>query len=574
MLVSLQVRNFAIIDAIDIEFDAGMTVLTGETGAGKSILVDALGLVLGERGGTGLVRSNADRAEFSAEFDLTNQPAVREWLTAQTLDQDGDCLIRRVINADGRSRAFINGVAVPLQSLKDLGEQLLDIHGQHFHQSLGRRSVQRELVDHFGNLVPERAECAEVFTEWQSLAGRLRDLRDAEKDRSARLELLEFQCRELEALDLQADEYESLLAERQRLRMSGQLVEGVSQALQAIFDDDNANVQALLAEACQHLEAASGVDAGLQPVKSMLDEASIQVSEAADALHRYRESLDLDPTRQDWIEERLDAIGSVARKHRVDAGELLPLQLSLSRQLEDLKNVEAIGTRLARQAEDAAAHYLSRAQLLSDARQAASAAFASDVSSAMQGLGMPDGRFDIAITRRQPDDARPWGLDDIEYRISANAGQPPMPLSKVASGGELSRMSLAIQVIASDGSSIPTMIFDEVDSGVGGGVAEMVGRRLKELGANRQVLCVTHLPQVASLADNHLQVVKRSDGKTTRTEINRLSEEQRIEELARMLGGVEITEQTRRHAAEMRNLGKRKVRQRKSRAASGGRDQV
>lgn len=570
MLVSLQVRNFAIIDAIDIEFAAGMTVLTGETGAGKSILVDALGLVLGERGGTGLVRNTADRAEFSAEFDLTKQPAVRDWLTAQTLDQGDDCFIRRVINADGRSRAFINGVAVPLQNLKDLGEQLLDIHGQHFHQSLGRRSVQRELVDHFGNLDSQRADCAQAFAEWQSLAGRLRDLQNAEKDRSARLELLEFQCRELEALDLQEDEYESLLAERQRLRMSGQLVEGVSQALQAIFDDENANAQTLLADACQHLEAASGIDAGLQPVKSMLDEASIQIAEAADALHRYRESLDLDPTRQDWIEERLDAIGSVARKHRVDAGALPQLHMSLSRQLEDLNNAEAIGTRLARQAEDAAALYLSLAQSLSKARQAAAAGFASDVSVAMQGLGMPNGRFDIAFTRRDPDDARSWGLDDIEYCISANAGQPTMPLSKVASGGELSRMSLAIQVIASDGSSIPTMIFDEVDSGVGGGVAEMVGRRLKELGANRQVLCVTHLPQVASLADHHFQVVKRSDGKTTRTEINRMSEEQRIEELARMLGGVEITEHTRRHAAEMRRLGKRKGRQRKSRTASSG----
>ncbi len=573
MLLSLQVRNFAIIDAIDIELEAGMTVLTGETGAGKSILVDALGLVLGERGGTGLVRSSADRAEFSAEFDLANLPAVREWLTTQTLDQDGDCFIRRVISADGRSRAFINGIAVSLQNLKDLGEQLLDIHGQHFHQSLGRRSVQRELVDHFGNLDSQRADCADAFTEWQVLAGRLRDLQNAEKDRSARLELLEFQCRELEALDLKADEYESLLAERQRLRMSGQLVDGVSQALQAIFDDENANAQSLLAEACQHLEAASGIDAGLQPVKSMLDEASIQVAEAADALHRYRESLDLDPTRQDRIEERLDAIGSVARKHRVDPDALPQLHSSLSRQLEDLNNAEAIGTRLARQTDDAAALYLSRARSLSEARQAAAAAFADDVSTAMQGLGMPDGRFDIAITRRGPDNARPWGLDDIEYRISANAGQPPMPLSKVASGGELSRMSLAIQVIASDGSSIPTMIFDEVDSGVGGGVAEMVGRRLKELGANRQVLCVTHLPQVASLADNHFQVVKRSDGKTTRTEINRMSEEQRIEELARMLGGVEITEHTRRHAAEMRSLGKRKGRQLKSRAASSSRKQ-
>ena len=570
MLQNLQVRNFAIIDAIDIELGAGMTVLTGETGAGKSILVDALGLVLGERGGTGLVRSNAERAEFSAEFDLDRQPHVREWLAEQSLDHVGECLVRRVIGADGRSRAFINGIPVVLQSLKDLGEQLLDIHGQHFHQSLGKRKVQLELVDHFGALDAQREACEKAFAEWQSFSERMRELRNAESDRSNRLDLLAFQARELEALDLKADEYESLVVERQRMRMGGQLAEGVTKALQAIFDDDSPNVQTLLADACQHLESMGEIDTELYAAKSLLDEASIQVVEAADSLQRYRESLEFDAARRDWVEERLDAISKVARKHRVEPGALPALQDSLQRQLDDLNNAEAIGNRLTRQVDESAAAYLKCARTLSVARQKTAAKFAQDVSAAMQGLGMPDGRFEVAIQKREPDDARSWGLDDIEYRISANAGQPPMPLSKVASGGELSRMSLAIQVIASDGSAIPTMVFDEVDSGVGGSVAEMVGRRLKELGATRQVLCVTHLPQVASLADCHFQVVKRSDGKSTRTEVVRMSEEQRVEELARMLGGVEITEHTRRHAAEMRKLGKRPGRTRKGRTSAGG----
>lgn len=559
MLISLQVRNFAIIDTVDVEFERGMTVLTGETGAGKSILVDALGLVLGERGGTGLVRGDADRAEFTAEFDLEAQPAVREWLTEQTLDQgEGDaCVIRRVIGADGRSRAFINGNAVPLQSLKALGEQLLDIHGQHFHQSLSRREVQRSLVDHFGDLDASRAEAERAYAGWQALAGRLQELEEAEADRSARIDLLTFQARELEALHLEPGEYDALLTERQRFRMSGQLVEGVTRALQAIYDEEEANAQTLLAEACNQLESASGIDPELAGTRSLLEEASIQVSEAAESLHRYRESLDLDPERRDRIEERLDAVNTLARKHRVEPGGLPDLHRALARQLDDLTNAEATGSRLAREAEQARAAYLDVADRLTDARKKAATQFARQVTEAMQGLGMPDGRFEVALTRRPTDDARPWGLDDIEFRISANPGQPLMPLARVASGGELSRMSLSIQVIASDGSAIPTMVFDEVDAGVGGGVAEMVGRRLRELGSKRQVFCVTHLPQVASVADHHFRVTKLTDGKSTRTEVSPLTEDRKVDELARMLGGMDVTEQSRKHAAEMRRLGKR-----------------
>jgi DNA repair protein RecN (Recombination protein N) len=551
MLTRLQVRNFAIIDEIEVEFRPGMTVLTGETGAGKSILVDALGLVLGERGGAGLVRKTATRAEFAAEFDLAEQPDAKRWLAEQALDAEDECLLRRVISDDGRSRAFINGNVVPLQSLKSLGEKLLDIHGQHFHQSLGRRSVQRDLLDHFGGLQALQASTAEAFAEWQNLLQQLEQLEEAEADRSSRLDLLAFQTQELETLDLQADEFESLQAERQRLKMSTVLAESVTRAVQSIYDDETANAQNLLAAACHVLEASSAIDPDLKSVLTMLEEASIQVSEAADALHRYSESLDADPGRRDWVEERLDAIQDIARKHRVEPRELPSLKDRLAAQLDDLTNAEATGARLAKDSAKAKARFLTEAAALSRGRHAAAATFAGQVIDAMHGLGMPGGVFEVSFTRLDEANARNWGLDEIEYLISANPGQPPMPLARIASGGELSRMSLSIQVIASDGSAIPTMVFDEIDSGVGGGVAEMIGRRLKDLGSSRQVFCVTHLPQVASLADDHFRITKVTDGHSTRTEIARLSRKERVEELARMLGGVKITSRTRAHAAEM-----------------------
>lgn len=568
MLTRLHVRNFAIIDEVEVEFDAGMTVLTGETGAGKSILVDALGLVLGERGGTGLVRASSQRAEFSAAFDLAGHSAIREWLAEQSLDLDDECLLRRVIGEDGRSRAFVNGNAVPLQNLKALGEQLLDIHGQHFHQSLGRREIQRDLLDHYGGLQSLCAATATSYAAWQSLAQQLRELEAAEEDRESRMDLLAFQTQELAALSLQPDEYASLQAERQRFRNSGQLVDGVTRALQSIYDDESANAQSLLAGAARTLESIAAIDPALEAVRAALENAVIQVSEAADLLNRYSESLELDPARRDWVEERLDAIRVVARKHRVEPMELPELQSSLQQQLDDLTNAAATGARLRQQAGAARAAFLSAATSLSAARKKAAKAFSAEIAKTMRGLGMPEGVFEIDMRRRDADEARSFGLDEIEYLLSANAGQPPMPLSRVASGGELSRMSLAIQVIASDGSAIPTMIFDEVDAGVGGGVAEMVGRRLRELGQTRQVLCVTHLPQVASLADHHFRVVKLSDGKTTRTGVAWLNEDERIEELARMLGGVKITKRTRDHAAEMLKSGMRGNDKRKIRAIS------
>jgi len=555
VLTNIQVRNFAIIDQVEIEFSAGMTVLTGETGAGKSILVDAMGLVLGERGGSGLVRSGAKRAEFTAEFDLGNLPLAREWLEEQMLDLDDVCNLRRVVSADGRSRAFINGNSVPLQSLKTLGEMLLDIHGQHFHQSLARRDVQRNLLDYFGGLVDLAIATSTAFTDWRSVADKLAELESANDDRSARLELLRFQIGELDALALQPDEFESLSVERSKLQNSGKLADGVSNALQVIFDADPGNAQSLLAAAAHSLESLAMIDATLEPIVGMLQEATIQVSEATDSLRRYGDALDMDPARQNFVEERLDAITNIARKHRIDAEGIEVLHQQLGQQLDDIEHAEERGAELQESVARAEKTYRQSAARLSAGRTKAAGKFSSAVTDAMAKLGMVGGVFEVSISPRDITDPRAFGLDDVEYLISANAGQKPMPLAKVASGGELSRMSLAIQVIASDGSQIPTMVFDEVDSGVGGGIAEMVGLRLRELGQTRQVFCVTHLPQVASLGNNHFRIMKISDGKSTRTGITLLSEDERIEEVARMLGGVEITQRTRDHAAEMLRSG-------------------
>jgi len=549
--MNLQVRDFAIVEKIDIEFEAGMTVLTGETGAGKSILVDALGLVLGERGSAQLVRDRAKRAEFAAEFDVSGLGRVCAWLDENALDLDGDCLLRRVINADGRSRAFINGNAVPLSQLKNLGELLLDIHGQHFHQSLARRPIQRDLLDHYGGLLDQRAETATRYSAWIAVAERLHSLQEADADRASRLDLLTFQLQELESLGSTQGESDDLLAERKKLQNSGRLADGISAALDALIDSEAGNANGLIAEATRSVSSLAELDSSLVPLLGILDSAGIQVSEATESLRRYGEDIDMDPQRRDWVEERLDALQAIARKHRVAPNELPALQDRLSNELDELTNSRERGRELEKQAASLKDAFLSMAGRLSSARAKTAKSFAAAVTEAMSGLGMPGGTFEIAVQRLDEEAARPWGIDDVEFLISANPGQKPQPLAKIASGGELSRMSLAIQVIASDGSEIPTMVFDEVDSGVGGGVAEMVGRRLQEIGESRQVLSVTHLPQVASLADQHFRISKVSDGKSTRTGLQVLGQDERVEELARMLGGVEITQKTLEHAAEM-----------------------
>jgi len=551
MLSHLHIRNFAIIDEVELELHAGLSVLTGETGAGKSILIDALGMVLGDRADSGSVRHGADRADISATFELSALPSVAAWLEEQDLGAEDHVLIRRSLGADGRSRAYINGQSVPLQTLRALGDQLVDIHGQHEHQSLSKRPVQLDLLDFHGDLMAARAQVQEAFRAWRKLQDRLDGLQGSEADRAARLELLRYQNQELEQLALTDDELPELEEEHRKLANSGKLAEQSQAGLDALYESDEASAYQLIRTAIQRLEPLSEIDSSLEGTLRIIDEASIQVQEAADQLSRYLSNLDMDPARLDWVEDRLAAIHALARKHRCDASELPALSARLAGELAELEGADQDLESISRQVGKLRDAFFAAAEELSLRRAEAAVDLGDQVSQVMQKLGMQGGRMHVSMEKLAPGAVRADGLDRVEFLVAANPGQPAAPLSKVASGGELSRISLAIQVVAASGSQIPCMVFDEVDAGVGGGVAEIVGQRMRQLGQERQVLCVTHLPQVASQAHQHLKVSKLTDGTHTRTRITSLTDQETVEELARMLGGVKITQRTRDHAREM-----------------------
>ena len=551
MLTHIRLRDFAIVDELELEFGGGMTALTGETGAGKSILVDALGLALGDRGDSGVVRHGAERAEIEAGFDIKALPAVDDWLRDQDLDADGDCLLRRVIGKDGRSRAYINGRSVTLQALQELGAQLIDIHGQHEHQSLLRRDMQRALLDDYAGHGSQLDALATLYREWKRATDEVAKLRQAVEERTARGELLRYQVQELQSLALHDDEIEALNQEHARLANVGRLLETSQRALSQIYDGEDGTAQQLLSQALHEIDALCELDPTLGETRELLNGALIQLQEGADALRRYTDRLELDPERLNQVEQRLGSIHDLARKHRIVPQEL-PAQLALLEQeLDGLENADARLDTLQARIDELTREFSQKAGLLSSARRSAAKTLSTRVSAIMAQLGMPGGRIDIQVESATPARFTPTGIDTIEFLVSANPGQPLRPLGKVASGGELSRISLAIQVITADSGRIPTLIFDEVDTGIGGGVAEVVGRQLRTLGEARQVLCVTHLPQVAAQAHHHLQVSKLSGKDHTRTSIRVLNVEQRTDELARMLGGVEITTQTLAHAEEM-----------------------
>lgn len=552
MLTHAHISDFAIIESLELDFERGLTVLSGETGAGKSILIDAMGLALGDRADANSVRHGAERAEISIGFDLTDQPAVREWLAEQELDNESnDCLIRRSVTAEGRSKAWINGRAVPIQSLKELGEKLVDIHGQHEHQSLMRRDEQRKLLDAFGNHQPLLDEIAAIFRSWKKTRDAFEELRRAQQDADDRRDLLRFQVSELEALALNPLELPELENEQQRLAHAGKLAEGTQAALDAAYENEEASAYSLLSHSVEALQDLADVDASLKPVADTLNTALINLQEGAEDLRRYVSDLDMDPARRDFVESRLAAIEQLARKHRASAAELADLSEKLRGELDALENSEEHLKRLEKELQKHEQDYLKLAGKLSKQRSATATKLGKDVSAVMQELGMPGGRFAISVQHDEKARYSVHGCDTIEFQVSANPGQPLASLSKVASGGELSRISLAIQVIASDASDMPVMVFDEVDAGVGGGIAELIGRRMRALGKDRQVFCVTHLPQVASQAHHHYKVEKITGKDHTRTTIAKLGDEVRVEELARMLGGVKITDTTRDHAREM-----------------------
>lgn len=551
MLTYLQIRDFAIIDSVELDLRPGLTVLTGETGAGKSILVDALQLIAGGRAGAEVVRHGAERAEISATFDLTKAPReLRRWLDEQSIAGGEELSIRRVIGTDGRSRAYLNGQAVPIQQLREAGSILIDIHGQHEFQSLTRSAAQRELLDAYGKLEPFTAQVGIAHRVWMELMNRTVELEGKARDRDARLELLRYQVRELTALQLKDGEVASLAEERARLANRGRLAEAAQTALQQLYEGEEGSAHSSVSRALQALRSLADVDPKLTSILPLVEEARIQIKEAARELKHYCDSLDVDTARQDEVERRLGAIEELARKHRVPATELPERGAQLAAELESVERAELDLAVLRKELGAALDTYRGQAQQLSARRVTAGRTLAKDITTRMQALGMSGGRFQVDVEQSEAAEPAQHGLDQIEFRVTANPGQPPRALAKVASGGELSRLSLAVQVSCA-ARDTRCMVFDEVDSGIGGAVAEIVGRELRALGERSQVLCVTHLPQVASQGHHHLRVNKLTDGRTTRTALAELSEPDRIEELARMLGGIEVTSKARDHAREM-----------------------
>jgi DNA repair protein RecN (Recombination protein N) len=547
----LQIRDFAIIDAVELEFSPGLTVLTGETGAGKSIIVDALELLCGSRAGADVVRAGAERADISATVDITGTAGeLRHILGEHSIETSGELLLRRVIGSDGRSRAWLNGQSVPLQVLASVTGLLFEIHGQHEFQSLVRPATQRGLVDIFGRLESLASQVRTAHSVWLALLNRSIELDSAASERGSRLDLLRYQLHELEVLQLKPGEIAELKDEHRRLANRGRLIEAARGALECLYEADGASAHTLIARSIAALRQASTLDTQLAPLSQLLEEAAIRVKDASQTLVQYLDALDVDPQRADAIERRLAAVEELARKHRVAPEALPDKQAEMTAQLAGLENAAADVGTVRTQLAAATATFQDLAHQLSGRRDAAARALSKEISARMQELGMAGGRLLIDVVAAESVEPAPHGFDRVEFRVSTNPGQPPRAIAKVASGGELARLSLAVQVSCA-ASAASCMVFDEVDNGIGGAVAEIVGRELRKLGEQAQVLCVTHLPQVAAQGHQHLRVAKITDGRSTRTSVTRLGAEERVDELARMLGGVEITPRARAHAHEM-----------------------
>jgi DNA repair protein RecN (Recombination protein N) len=555
MLRALSIRDFVIVDRLDLEFKPGFTALTGETGAGKSILIDALTMVLGERSDAGLVREGCAKAEISAEFSLEAVPPAQQWLEAADLaDDPAACLLRRVLEASGRSRAYINGRPATLQQLKELGEMLVDIHGQHEHQSLTRSLAQRQLLDAYAGAQALARETADAWRHWQDLRSQR-----AEWERNAQAleeerERLRWQRQELERLAFSAEEWETLQADHKRLAHAASLLETVEYALEALSEGEAAAL-AIVDGVLGKLRTAIEYDPGLKEALEVLEPAQIQIQEAVYGLRHYRNRIDLDPRRLQEAEQRLEAIHTTARKHRTSPERLPELLAGVRQRLADLGD-GASAEELARREQAAEQAYRALAGKLSHAREKAAAEMTGRVTEQMQGLALSGGRFEVALHPASEGGAH--GLEQVEFLVAANPGSAARALAKVASGGELSRISLAIQTVTSTVAEVPTLIFDEVDAGIGGRVAEIVGRMLAQLGRRHQVMCITHLPQVAASAAHQWQVTKKAAAGGVRSDVRELDRAQRVEEIARMLGGVKITETTRKHAAEMLGVSARR----------------
>ncbi len=550
MLQHLTIRDFVIVDRLELSFLAGFGALTGETGAGKSILIDALALALGERADAGVVRSGCEKAEVAATFDIAAQPQVGEWLRANDFDGDDELLLRRVVDVGGRSRAYINGSPATVQQMREVGEWLVDIHGQHAHQSLLRSDAQRALLDSHASLSGPAREVAAAWKIWRDAEQMLHTASQGADVLQREREQLQWQIGELDALAFGDDEWATLDVEHRRLGHAASLIEGAQYAL-AVLSDDEAACERQIDGVATRLGNLAEYDPALAEVAALIGSVQAELSDAVSTLRRYADRADLDPARLAQVERRMEAVMSHSRKYRVQPAELPGLLAGWRQRLAELDesaDLAALEARVAAARQD----YLARAGKLSTGRKKAATEMGTAVSEIMRQLALSSGRFEIALVPVA--DGAVYGLEQIEFRIGGLAGNEAKPLAKVASGGELSRISLAIQVLTSRSASVPTLIFDEVDVGIGGGVAEIVGRLLRELGSERQVLCVTHLPQVAARANWQWQVSKATRDGVTLSAIQPLDENGRIQEVARMLGGVEISAITLQHARELLRL--------------------
>ncbi|TCQ69847.1 DNA replication and repair protein RecN [Raoultella ornithinolytica] len=550
MLAQLTISNFAIVRELEIDFHSGMTAITGETGAGKSIAIDALGLCLGGRAEADMVRRGASRADLCARFALKDTPAAQRWLEENQLESGRECLLRRVISTDGRSRGFINGTAVPLSQLRELGQLLIQIHGQHAHQLLTKPEHQKTLLDGYTGEYALTQLMAGHYRQWHQSCRELAQHQQQSQERAARADLLQYQLKELNEFCPQQGEFEQIDEEYKRLANSGQLLSTCQHALTVMADGEEANMQSQLYAAKQLVGELVGMDGKLSSVLDMLEEASIQLSEATDELRHYNDRLDLDPNRLFELEQRISRQISLARKHQITPEELPVFYQAL---LEEQRLLDDSAGSLESLSQTVVEHHqlaLETARQLHAARQRSADELTRLITESMHSLSMPHGVFaiDIAFDERH---LTAEGADRIEFRVTTNPGQPLQPIAKVASGGELSRIALAIQVITAQKMETPALIFDEVDVGISGPTAAVVGKLLRQLGESTQVMCVTHLPQVAGCGHHHFIVCKETDGEMTETHMHQLDKRARLQELARLLGGSEVTRNTLANAKEL-----------------------
>jgi len=544
----LQIENFAIVKQLKLHLDSGLTIISGETGAGKSILIDALSLVLGDRADSTVVRTNGgETARVSAVFTLP--PAAQAWLQQQQLNNGHECAVRRVINHNGRSRGYINEQPVSVQTLRQLGEYLIDIHGQHAHQSLLKSEAQRQIVDDTVTDKRVLEQVTQAYQHWKSLKTALDNL--GGQDREAKIAFLRYQVQELEAFELTTEALTTLENEHRRLANAHKLVENCQLALTLLDNEETGAILSCLNQANQILENVQKHDEQLNNITALLAGAVIQTQEAAGELRHYLHHLDIDTTRLQAVQQEIVTLQDLARKHRVRFAELPAHFEKLTNQLNELENYEENASHLEAELVQALQAYRVGAEVLHQQRVKTAQPLGEQISAEMHKLGMPGGQLVIAVSADEDAPPASTGTDIIEFLVTTNLGHAPKPLHKVASGGELSRISLAIQVISAQSSGVPILVFDEVDVGIGGGVAEIVGQSLNQLSQQRQVLCITHLPQVACQGHHHLQVSKIFKQENTHAHIKVLDTEQRVEEIARMLGGVEITSQSLAHAQEM-----------------------